>query len=211
MLKHLQGPPTGVTASPGTYVENDVTRTTSPSSSSDPVPLQQTLLSCKPATATRPKPDHMSGIPKPGDAITKRHCTPHPLHLSIENPQGSAQTLPAGAAPRRLGPVDPLGQRGRPEVDQPGALDVAVLAVSEREPVNGLLGGLDDQHLIDAMGSIEGQLLPALVAGGDDLDNQRRGGEPGLAGDLAVQAAVGNAVVLFGFPEVDLSVGMPKG
>ncbi len=62
-----------------------------------------------------------------------------------------------------LGPVDLLGELARSKVDQAAAAHLAVLAANESEPVNGALGGVDDQDLVDVVGGVERQLLPAPV------------------------------------------------
>ena len=79
------------------------------------------------------------------------------------------------------GPVDALGELARSEVDQAAVLDRLVLVVLEREPVDRLCVRVDDQDLVDVVGGVERALLPALVAGGDDLDHERRCGMPGPA------------------------------
>ena len=61
-------------------------------------------------------------------------------------------------------PVNLLGQLVWAEVDQAAALHRAVLAGVESEPVNGVLLGVDDQHLVDVVGGVERQLLPRLIA-----------------------------------------------
>jgi len=84
------------------------------------------------------------------------------------------------------------------EVDQATSLDGLVAAVLvEREPVHLALDGVDDHQLVDVVGGVEGQLLPAVLVGRDDLDDQLDAGQP--------QGAVKLVGVVLGFAEVALS------
>jgi ROS/MUCR transcriptional regulator protein len=65
----------------------------------------------------------------------------------------------------RLGPVDTARELGRPELDQPAALPVLVLAALESHPADGLLLRVDDQQLLHPVGGVELELVPALIAG----------------------------------------------
>jgi energy-coupling factor transporter ATP-binding protein EcfA2 len=64
-----------------------------------------------------------------------------------------------------LRPVELRGQLGWAEFDQPAVLNRSVLAAGERKPVNGCLGRVDDQDLVDAVLGVERELLPRFVAG----------------------------------------------
>jgi hypothetical protein len=59
-----------------------------------------------------------------------------------------------------------------------------------------LAAGVYDQQLNDAMRGVERQLLPRLVVGGEDLNDDRRCGHPAPRTKLAMDAKVGDAVVL---------------
>ena len=74
----------------------------------------------------------------------------------------------------------------------------------EPEPVDGVLCGVEDQHLVDLVGGVEGELLPGLIARGDDLHDYRGGVQPDTLGAGAMQTAVGNAEVVDGIAEVEL-------
>ncbi len=65
--------------------------------------------------------------------------------------------------------------------------------------------GIEDQHLVDVVGGVEGELLPGLVARGDDLHDERGGVQPDARGAWSVQAAVGDAEVLDGVAEIELA------
>jgi IMP dehydrogenase len=100
-------------------------------------------------------------------------------------------------------PVDPLGQLARAQVYQRAVLDRLVLAVFEPQPVDCVRDWIDDQHLLDVMGGVKGELVPAAVAGGDDLDDERGRGHVHAGRPLAVDAEVGYPVVVL-HTEVEL-------
>ena len=92
--------------------------------------------------------------------------------------------------PRR--PVDALAEVRGAQVDQAAALDWPIVAVNQREPVDRAPMRIDDQDLIQQMTSVEGKLLSRLVAGRDDLDDERRGWrKPHATRATAMQPASG--------------------
>src|SRR5450755_3072166 len=105
------------------------------------------------------------------------------------------------------GPVDPLGELDRSELDEGAALDRPVLALLEREPVHRPFVRVDDQDLVDVMGGEERELLPALIARRHDLYHQSGGRMPHRGSAGAVQPAVGHAEVLFVLAQVEIMHG----
>jgi hypothetical protein len=108
--------------------------------------------------------------------------------------------------------IELLRQLRGAEVDQAAVLDWVVLAaVDEPQPVDGALSWIDDQHLVDVVGGVEGELLPGLVSGRNDLDDQRRGWVPRAGAAGAVQGAVGDTEVVFAIAEIGLADQLQAG
>lgn len=94
-------------------------------------------------------------------------------------------------------PVEPPGELGRTELDQPAPLDRLVRAFAERKPMHLPRRRIHDQDLIDAAGGVERHLLPGLVGATRSrrearrlprrCPSLRRGGDPnqGLGSRLA--------------------------
>lgn len=79
-----------------------------------------------------------------------------------------------------------------------------VLVVGGREPVDLVGVWVDDEELVDVVGGVEGELLPGLVAWGEDLDHETRGGQPGADRRWVKQSAVGHAEISLAVSEVEL-------
>jgi hypothetical protein len=108
---------------------------------------------------------------------------------------------PLRSTPVTWGP-DPAGPG--PQVDHGAALDGLIFAVLiKREPARNALDGVDDHDLVDAVGGVERQLVPTLIAGGEDLRGEGRGVKP-PAGAFAVKPGVGDPVVVEVLAEVEL-------
>jgi hypothetical protein len=140
-------------------------------------------------SAIRPKSRESLDLP-PGE----RRLRPLSYGQSIRSASRSARPVdPHGqsirSASRSARPVDPLGQPGRGQLDQPAALDLAVLPARAGEPVDGALAGVGDQHLADLVRGAEGEVPPGLVLGGDDLDHEGGGRIPDPVGELATSPA----------------------
>ena len=103
----------------------------------------------------------------------------------------------------RLRPVDLLGESRCADVEDPAAIDRPVLASVQAEPCDGVLGGVDDQQLVDFVAGVEGELLPGVVVGGEDLNGDGGGRYPYRELWVAVDAEVGDAIIVFG-AEVEL-------
>src|SRR5207248_1129408 len=73
---------------------------------------------------------------------------------------------------------------------------------SERQPVHATLLWIDDQHLVAAMLGVERQLLPALVLGRDDLQDEGGAGHIDPVRPLAEESAIRYPVVVF-FTELE--------
>jgi hypothetical protein len=56
---------------------------------------------------------------------------------------------------------------------------------------------VDDQRLVDIVGGVERELLPGLIAGGDDLHDERGCGLIHAPGTFSMQTASGNAIVVW--------------
>ncbi len=102
-------------------------------------------------------------------------------HIAVQTPELRRSQPPSIALDGLLLALlffEPIGELELVEVDQATSLDGLVAAVLvEREPVHLALGGVDDHQLVDVVGGVEGQLLPAVLVGRDDLDDQLDAGQ----------------------------------
>lgn len=99
-------------------------------------------------------------------------------------------------------PVDLVGHLGHVDVEQGAALSGLVGVVLPGQPVDRPGDGVDEDDLVDVVGSVEAQLGPRLVARGDDLDHEGGGRGPDPRRRRAVQGPVGDSEVV-DHPEVE--------
>ena len=108
-------------------------------------------------------------------------------------------------------PVQLLTQRLRPQIDESAVLDRPVLTALELKPADRALPRVNDQHLLHIVRGVERQLLPGLIAGGDNLEYEGGRRIPRDERRNAVQSAVWHAEVIFTIAEVELPASVQTG
>jgi hypothetical protein len=80
-----------------------------------------------------------------------------------------------------------------------------ILAVTQPEPGNLPVAGVDDHDLPDIVSRVERELVPGLIAWREDLEDERGRRQPDAGCARPVQPPIGDAEVLLGLAEVELA------